>query len=427
MVMRLSCLLAVCLLTALGQEPSTPKQRIRAIRDQARQGSPAIAKIQPFLTDDDVDVRREAVKVLVEIGTQRSLDPLIAALKDEDAEVKVRATDGLVNVYLPGYVQTGLSAQLKRAGSLVGASFSDTSEMAVEPDVRVRPEIIEGLAAVLGGGSMLPVRANCARALGALRGRAALPQLLEALRSKNDQLIYESLIALQKIGELSAGPRVVFLLRDLDERVQLAAIETTGLLRTQDALPGLRRVVESTENRKVKRQALAAVAMIPNDANRPLLEQYAADKDEGLRAAAAEGLGRLAKPQDAESLARSFEEEKKMAPRLAFAFAVCSAGRMDDNELSAFRYLLNALNSKAWRNVSFAYVEELARNPQIRTKIIPVLQSGTREERTAIVAILGRTGGSDVIPALEVLSKDADADLAQQAVRALRVARSRNP
>jgi HEAT repeat protein len=425
--MRLIGLLAVCLFTALGQEPSTPKQRIRSVRDLVKQGSPAIAKIQPYLKDDDVDVRREAVKALVEIGTQRSLDPLISALKDEDAEVKVRATDGLVNFYLPGYVQTGLSAQLKRAGSLVGAAFNDTSELAVEPDVRVRPEIISGLAAVLGGGSMLPVRANCARALGALRGRAALPQLLEALRSKNDQLIYESLIALQKIGEPSAGPRVVFLLRDLDERVQLAAIETAGLLRTQDALPSLRRVVESTDNKKVKRQALAAVAMIPNLANRPLLEQYAADKDEGLRAAAAEGLGRLAKPQDAEALAKSFEEEKKMAPRLAFAFAVCSAGRVDSDEFGALRYLLNTLNTKAWRNVSFAYLEELARQPQFCAKLIPVLQSGTREEKTAVVAILGRTGGPEVIPALEALSKNPDADLAQQAVRALRVARSRNP
>lgn len=423
--MRSICLLVLCALIGAAQDAPAPKQRMRSVRELAKQGSPAIPKIQEYLKDEDVDVRREAVKALAEIGTQRSLDPLIFALKDEDAEVKVRATDGLVNFYLPGYLQTGMSAQLKRAGSLVGASFNDTSEMAVEADVRVRPEIVEGLAAMLGGGSMMPVRANCARALGALRGRAALPQLLEALRSKDGALIYESLIALQKIGEPSAGPRVVFLLRDLDERVQLSAIETAGMLRTQDALPALRRLVESSDNKKVKRQALAAVAMIPNQANRPLLDQYASDKEEGLRAAAAEGLARLAKPQDADPLASKFEEEKKMAPRLAFAFAVCSAGRLDSDELGAFRYLVNSLNAKTWRNVAFAYLEELARKPEVRARLIPMLQSGTREERTAIVSILGRTGGADVIPALEALTKDPDTALAQQAARALRVARSR--
>ena len=54
----------------------------------------------------------------------------------------------------------------------------------------------------------MDARANAARALGILRGRKAVPDLVEALHSKNTDVIYESLVALQKIRDESAGPRV---------------------------------------------------------------------------------------------------------------------------------------------------------------------------------------------------------------------------
>ena len=45
------------------------------------------------------------------------------AAADNDAEVQIRATDGLVNVYLPGYVKTGLSGTLSRVGTSVKAQI----------------------------------------------------------------------------------------------------------------------------------------------------------------------------------------------------------------------------------------------------------------------------------------------------------------
>src|SRR5216683_7857229 len=56
------------------------KQRAKAVRDYAKgAGSEVIPKLEPYLADTDVDVRLEAVKAIVDIGTQRSLDPLIKA------------------------------------------------------------------------------------------------------------------------------------------------------------------------------------------------------------------------------------------------------------------------------------------------------------------------------------------------------------
>ena len=89
--------------------------RPKDVREAAKTGTAAIPKLQEYLKNPNVDVRIEAVKQLTEIGTQYSLDPLIEAARDRDAEVQVRATDGLVNFYLPGYAKTGFGASLSRA------------------------------------------------------------------------------------------------------------------------------------------------------------------------------------------------------------------------------------------------------------------------------------------------------------------------
>ena len=80
---------------------------MKAARALAKSGSESIAQLVPLLKDSSVDVRREAVRSIVAIGTQHSLDPLIAATHDNDPEVQVRAVDGLVNFYVPGYIESG--------------------------------------------------------------------------------------------------------------------------------------------------------------------------------------------------------------------------------------------------------------------------------------------------------------------------------
>ena len=89
---------------AFAQETLRPKD----VRNLAKQGSSALPRLQELLRNPDLEIRVEAVKAITEIGTQASLAPLIQATADNDAEVQIRATDGLVNFYLPGYVQTGM-------------------------------------------------------------------------------------------------------------------------------------------------------------------------------------------------------------------------------------------------------------------------------------------------------------------------------
>jgi hypothetical protein len=108
------------------------------------------------------------VKAIVDIGTQRSLDPLVKATGDIDPEIQIRATDGLVNFYVPGYVKTGLTASLRRAGSSIKAKFVDSNDLVIDPYIQPRPEVIAALGRVASGGASLDARANAARAVGIL-------------------------------------------------------------------------------------------------------------------------------------------------------------------------------------------------------------------------------------------------------------------
>jgi HEAT repeat protein len=404
-----------------------PKQRAKIVRELSKGGSESISKIEPYLSDPVLDVRLEAVKAIADIGTQRSLDPLIKALNDNDPEIQIRATDGLVNFYLPGYARSGLGASFRRIGTSIKSKFTDTNDQVIDAFIQVRPEVVKALGRVARGGATMDSRANAARALGILRGREAIPDLAEALRSKDSQVIYESLIAIQKIRDPSAGPLVAFLLRDLDEKVQIAAIETTGLLANRGAINDLRDILDRSKKMPVKRAALTAMAQMPDPQLHGIYIARLSDKDEGIREAAAEGVARLRNADDRPRIESAFSQEKKTGPRLSLAFALVSLGQRDMGELAPLRYLVDNLNSAAYRGVSRAYLTELTRNPENRKVLYPVFteSSATKEEKTGLAQVLSVSGGQDSIAPLEALSRETTPEVSEEATRALRNLRAR--
>jgi HEAT repeat protein len=402
----------------MGQTP-------RDVRAAAKQGQSAIPTVAGYLNSASVDTRVETVKQLTELGGKDSVEPLIRATKDADPEVQIRATDGLVNYYLPGYVKQGLGSSLVRAGASVKAKFNDKNDQMIDAYVIVRPDVITALGLLVRGGSSLDSRANACRALGILRGRTALPELTDALRSKENNIMYEALVAIEKIRDPSAGPKITYLVRDLDDRVQMTAIETAGVLRSTDALPALRGIVASPRNSKAERSAMAAIAMMPEMQDRDLFLRQLNAKDEKLRAASAEGLGRIGNPADAPALDKSWHDEEKMSPRLAAAFGVVMEGKLELGEDGAFRYLVNTLNSAAYHDVAFAYLAEAARRKPVIQALYGQIDSGTKDEKIYLARVFSVSGDAASTPYLEKVSRDSDKDVAQEGLRALRSLRAR--
>lgn len=399
--------------------------RPKDVREIAKGGSAAIPRLQEFLKNPKTDVRVEAVKQLTEIGTQRSLDPLIQATADNDPEVQVRAANGLVNFYYPGYVQFGLGGSLKRVGTSIKGKFTDINDQVIDPFVMVRPEVISALGKLARSGGSLPARANAARALGVLRGATAVDDLLEAVHSKDSDVIYEALIALQKIRDETAGPRVAFRLRDLDPKVQVAAIETVGLLQDKSSGPVLADVLHRARDAKVRRAALSALAMLPSANSRAIYAQYLRDKDEKLRAAAAEGYARLREPSDLPMIEKAWQEEGKTSPRLSLAFAEVMLGKTELSEFSPLQFLINNLNSAAYSGEAFPFLVELAREDRVRSLLYRPLQTGTKDEKIGLARVLARSGDRQSIPELQKLTNDGDAEIAQEGLRAVRSLQAR--
>jgi HEAT repeat protein len=243
---------------------------------------------------------------------------------------------------------------------------------------------------------------------------------VDAAHSKNSELIYESLTALEKIRDESAGPRLVFLLHDMDPKVQTTAMETVGLLQAKEALPGLIDALNRARDAKVKRAALEAIAMLPEEANRAIYTQYLTDKDEKMRAAAAEGFARLGNPSDLPLVQKAWDSEGKTSPRLSLAFALVALGKTDATEFSPLRFLINNLNSAAFVGIARPFLVELARNPKVRNALYGPLATGTKDEKINLARVLGVSGDHESIAELQKLSNDPDPEVTQAALNAVK-------
>jgi len=398
-----------------------PRRRARAAEQLGRgREVSSIEPLRSLLEDPDRSVRAEAVAAIVAIGTQHSLEPLAQASRDSEPSIQVLAVDGLVNFYYPGYVQTGWTAALKRFGTGLKGRFTEINTQVVDPYVQITPEVVTAIGRVASGGTSMESRALAARAAGILRARGAVPQLLEALKSKESNVLLESLRALEKIGDRSAGPQFSFLLRDLHEPVQVAAIDATGQLQNREALPVLQDVLKNTPRAGVRRAALVALAKMPDASTRPLFLQYLGNKDKYLRAAAAEGLGRTGDPADRARLKTAFDAERSESPRLSMAFALTHLG-----ELSYLPHLLDALNSTFHRGEARPFLVELARKPEVLAKLYEPLQNGSNDQKKNLAQVMAVSGTAETIPHLDQLSHDPNPEVAQEAIRAAKSLKAR--
>lgn len=415
--MRLSRGLSLLLLvTAL----LAKAQSVKEVRKIAKQGESALPQLQHLLLNEDVRVRVEAVRGIIDIGGPHTVEALVDATRDNDPQVQILAANGLVNVYLPGFMKTGFYAPIKRISSDIRSRFSDPDGEVIEPYVIVRPNVIQAIGKLARGGASLDSRANAARAAGILRAKAAVPDLIDALRSRDSDVILESLIAVEKIGDPAACPGIRFLVKDFAEKVQTEALEANGVLICSQARADIREVLQRTEREKVRRAAISALAMMPEASDRPLFESYVADPDERMRTAAAEGFARLASIEDARHMQALYDQETRNGPRMALAFAMVMDGNLSLEEFAPLRFLVYSLNNNTYRGAAETYLTEAARNPEVRKALGQDLGEGTRDEKVYLARVIAASGDSSNIPMLEKLSHDPDGLVASESVRQLR-------
>ena len=86
---------------------------------------------------------------------------------------------------------------------------------------------------------------------------------------------------------------------------------------------------------KVKRAALTAIAMLPAESSRGLYQQYLHDKDDKLRAAAAEGYARLRTPADLPMLEQAWQDEDQDFAAAVAGFRAGDVGEDGDQRVQS--------------------------------------------------------------------------------------------
>lgn len=413
-------------LVAQSEDKFDARQRIIRIRDLGKRDNSAIPALSQYLTDPDRDIRLEAVKAIVKLGTEASLAPLVTATHDNDPEVQMRATDGLTNYYLPGYVaKSGLTGSPSRGVRQVKSLFASRNDQIVDPDITIRQDVAEAIAAEITGGTSVDARSNAARAAGILRDSAAVAALEQVLHAKDSQSIFESLVALQKIHDLSAGPAAASATHDLDDRIQATALETVGILHSLPSAPDVRTALANARNIRIRRAALEALAMLAIPGDRATFQGYLRDEDAELRAAALEGLGRIREPEDFPAIQDAYnEKDADWRVHLAAAFALVNEGKVDASEFSPLLYLIENLDVKGHSNVASAYLTELARRDEVRSALFPLVPEATKGQKVALCWVFAASRSDDVTPTLNTLARDIDPDVAFAASKALRIVQS---
>jgi HEAT repeat protein len=144
------------------------------------------------------------------------------------------------------------------------------------------------------------------RGLAAVRGKHAVQDLIRALQHRNADVVINATDALAEIGDSSAGPALLSLLKtDGRANVRCAAAITLGCLRYVDAVPSLLNALGDAEWTVRCWTALSLGFMKDDRAVGPLCSTLADDPNEHVRENAIKALGSIGGSRAIEALKRA--------------------------------------------------------------------------------------------------------------------------
>jgi HEAT repeat protein len=151
----------------------------RAMREIVAIGSPAVSYLIDILNGDDRFLRRLAAGMLGEIGDAQAIEPLIEILADEEGEKEE----------VPEAASWALAQMGADALPALMAALENLSDNSMK-------------------------RAYCAEALGKIADPNSISSFVKLLDDSNAQVRIEALLALGKLGDNSAVPKIAERLSD---------------------------------------------------------------------------------------------------------------------------------------------------------------------------------------------------------------------
>ncbi|HLY61516.1 MAG TPA: HEAT repeat domain-containing protein [Terriglobia bacterium] len=399
---------------------SDPDVRAKAARELGKSGDfSAVAALKGALTDPDVKVRREVVLALAALHKAAALEPLAAASRDSDTDIRDLAIQCMVGYYTGQVPESGVTGFMKKnVHRAKGLIISDDTR--IDPGVTVDPVVLAALQNDLAEGGSSDVQREAARGLGTLMARQAVPDLVKTAHGSDFDLARQALNSLAKIKDTSAGPLLIDLLDSRSEDVERDAAVTIGILQAHDGVAKMQLMFQNGSDRKTKEKVLQGLAYLGDPASIPLFIQELWSANKSFRISAAEGLGRTGVKENVAELQKAATAEKDAEAKLAIQFALTDLGTNEYLDT-----LVEGLTSRLHADTAETYLVELSRNPEFLPKLYPYLNSNDATIRRKLAVVLVSTGDKTSIEPLQKLSHDSNNDVAAAALRALSATRSR--
>jgi HEAT repeat protein len=401
------------------KNPDPVRRREAAVLIGSNKLKSATPDLVAAANDTDATVRRAIVVSLQQVEDMRALDGFLALADDAEREIRNGALEGITRLYLPR--ESGLVVTLNRVGNFFNPWSDEWAEVMVEPDLAVDPRAVTAIERRLGDTDE-GLRVKAARSLGILRGRAATPTLVAAIKDDRSNAVrFEAVRALRKLGDPAVGADLMTLITYGDAKVRNEAVYSIGRLRYRGGLEELTRRYEAESaaparnaDRIYLERLGGAIAFIGDPSSQAFFARERANADRTLALHAYAGLARVGdKALETEVSAERLKESDSRI-KTAQAFALYRYGRKEYLD-----ELVRALGSRRTNTEAREYLLELRKEerPDLYAKVATSTDVNVRE---ALAEILGLIGDADAIPALQELQRDKRGQVSALATQALK-------
>ncbi len=295
-----------------------PKVQVALLRVLNELNDPRALKLaRQLIGSDDVAVKRVAVLVLGEVGTQQDAVSLLPLLEESNSELREAAVEALslrnwnklystFSHYFNSDNQTlrrSVTQVLANLGERGGEEVFNLLLLALkDKDEMVRKEAVVGLgsfkeksvdALILAlSDEKRSVKESAIKALGETKSSRAAESLISLLDSEEKWQRYFAARALGKIGDKRASKRLRRLLADSEINVVIAALEALSRLHDTTALEEVLTMLNRPDE-ALRKAAVSLLGEINVPGALKYLAKMAGDNHWVVRAEVAASLGKL--------------------------------------------------------------------------------------------------------------------------------------
>ncbi|MBN2733895.1 MAG: HEAT repeat domain-containing protein [Methanomicrobiaceae archaeon] len=347
-------------------------------KDVENMGEPAIPCLIEFLGNDIYDVRQNTYKILYKLG-KPGTDAVNNALSSSNPDIQNGAAEALAYIR-----EEIIKAQEKEA-----AEFLNKSEKSIKKN---SPEYWEEKLLIAGFGTEMSLRFS------------------KNLSNEDPIIRIVAIESLKKFGTTSITV-LIALTEDINENVEIAAIEALGELYAKEAIPCLLETIEE-ESEGVRRASAYSLGKIRDTGTIPVLIRHFADPEESVRYESARAVAKMGNSAIPfiENMAFHPNELVRISSLHALGeisdpYGIPLATRsLNDSDSNVRNEAMEALFKIS--NFMFNY---------LMVEVHRVSVQGTKMEKLGMLSVLSKTADMKIVPYVKEYLADDDEEIKRNA------------